>query len=56
MRVYALVDGSDPEAIEMYLDAEDAQRALDDCLLDEPQWFGRLRVEAIELETQLSPN
>jgi hypothetical protein len=37
MRLYALVEAGDPEAIDVYLCEEDAQRALKDCLRDEPQ-------------------
>lgn len=40
MRLYALVQSGDPEAIDVYLAEEDAQRALEDCLRDEPQWRG----------------
>ena len=32
-----------------HLCKQDAQRALEDCLRDEPQWRGLLRVEEIEL-------
>jgi hypothetical protein len=38
MRLYALVQAGDPEAVDVYLAEEDAQRALEDCLRDEPQW------------------
>jgi hypothetical protein len=38
MRLYALVEAGDPEAIDVYLCEQDAQRALEDCLHDEPQW------------------
>ena len=48
MRLYALVEAGDPEAIDIYLCEQDAQRALEDCLRDEPQWQGLLRVEEIE--------
>jgi hypothetical protein len=48
MRVHALVEAGDPEAIDVYLCEEDAQRALEDCPSDEPQWHGQLRVEEIE--------
>jgi hypothetical protein len=48
MRLYALVEAGDPEAIDVYLCEEDAQRALEDCLRDEPEWRGQLRVEEIE--------
>lgn len=50
MRLYALVQAGDPEAIDVYLAEEDAQRALEDCLRDEPGWRGQLRVEAVELD------
>jgi hypothetical protein len=49
MRLYALVEAGDPEAIDVYLCEQDAQRALEDCLRDEPHWDGLLRVETIEL-------
>jgi len=43
------VEAGDPEAIDVYLCEQDAQRALEDCLRDEPQWRGLLRVEEVEL-------
>ena len=49
MRLYALVEAGDPEAVDVYLCKEDAQRALEDCLRDEPQWRDVLYVEEIEL-------
>jgi hypothetical protein len=49
VRLYALVEADDSEAIDVYLCEQDAQRALEDCLRDEPQWEGRLRVEELEL-------
>lgn len=49
MRLYALVEAGDPEAIDVYLCEQDAQRALEECLRDEPEWRGLLRVEPIEL-------
>ena len=48
MRLYALAEAGDPEAIDVYLCEQDAQRALEDCLRDEPEWCGLLRVEEIE--------
>ena len=48
MRLYALVEAGDPEAIDVYLCEQDEQRALEDCLRDEPQWRSVLRVEEIE--------
>ncbi|HXY85402.1 MAG TPA: hypothetical protein VEH52_07945, partial [Gaiellaceae bacterium] len=44
MQVYALVDAGDPEAADVFLSEADAQRALDDCLFDEPEWHGLPRV------------
>jgi len=48
MRLYALVEAGDPEAIDVFLRPEDAQRALQDRLRDELDWRGLLRVEEIE--------
>lgn len=48
MRLYALVEAGDPEAIDVFLCEQDAQRALGDCLRDRPNWKGLLRVEEIE--------
>ena len=57
MRLYALVEARDPKAIDVYLTEEEAQRALEGCLRDEPEWQGLLRVEEIELGgAELSPN
>ena len=57
MRLYALTELQDPEAIELYITEEDARRALEDCLRDEPQWRGLLRVEELELASASdSPN
>ena len=36
MRLYALTELHDPEAIELFITEEDAKRALEDCLRDEP--------------------
>ena len=49
MRLYALTELHDPEAIEVFITEADAQRALEDCLRDEPEWLGPLHVEEIEL-------
>lgn len=32
MRLYALVEAGDPQAIDVYLCEDDARRALEDCL------------------------
>jgi hypothetical protein len=53
MRLYALVEAGDPKAIDVYLCEQDAQRALEDCLRDEPQWRGLLCVEQIEFAGML---
>jgi hypothetical protein len=50
MRLYALTELHDPEAIELFITEEDARRALDDCLGDEPQWRGRLEVTEVQLD------
>jgi hypothetical protein len=50
MRLYALTELHDPEAIELLITEEDARRALEDCLWDEPQWRGRLEVKEVELD------
>jgi hypothetical protein len=36
LRLYALVDAGDPETIDLFLSEEDARRALEDCLRNEP--------------------
>jgi hypothetical protein len=50
VRLYALVDGEDPEAIDIFLCEQDARRALEDRLHDEPKWRDLLRVKEIELD------
>jgi hypothetical protein len=50
VRVYALVELGESEAIDLFLCGDDAQRALEECLSDEPQWAGLLSVEPIELD------
>jgi hypothetical protein len=44
VRLYALVEAGHRQAIDVYLREEDAQRELEECLCDEPQWRGLLRV------------
>jgi hypothetical protein len=48
MRAYALVELGDSEAIDLFLREEDAERALQECLRDEPQWADLLSVEPVE--------
>jgi hypothetical protein len=52
MRLYALTELRDPEAIELFLTEEHARRALEDCLREEPGWRGLLRVEEIEFSSK----
>jgi hypothetical protein len=42
-RLYALVEVGHRQAIDVYLHEEDAERELEECLSDEPQWRGLLR-------------
>jgi hypothetical protein len=56
MRLYALVEAGDPEAIDVYLAKEDAQRALEDCLRHEPQWRGLLGVDQIDVPDDAPPS
>jgi hypothetical protein len=49
MRLYALTELHDPEAIELFITEEDAERALEDCLRDEPDWRGLLREPQFDL-------
>jgi hypothetical protein len=56
VQLYALVEAGDPEAIDVFLCAEDARRALEDCLKDEPEWRGLLRVDEVELEASAHVN
>jgi hypothetical protein len=37
-----------PEAIELFITEEDAKQALEDCLRDEPQWRGLLKVAEVD--------
>jgi len=47
-RSAAFVEAGDPEAIDVYLCEQDAQRALDDCSEMSHKWRGLLRVEEVE--------
>ena len=50
MRLYALTEVHDPEAIELFITEEEARRALEDCLREEPQWSDRLEVTEVALD------
>jgi hypothetical protein len=56
VRLYALAETGDSEAIDVFVCDEDAQRALEDCLRDEPSWRGHLRVEEVELAPSAHSN
>jgi hypothetical protein len=49
MRLFALVEAGHRQAIDVYLRVEDAERELEECLSDEPQWLGLLREDEIQL-------
>jgi hypothetical protein len=44
MRLYAFVEAGHRQAIDVFLREEDAERELEECVSDEPQWRGLLRV------------
>jgi hypothetical protein len=51
VRAYALVTALSPQkAIDVYLRADEAEKALEAALWDQPEWRGLLRVEEIELD------
>jgi hypothetical protein len=50
MRVYALVETGDDQAVDLFLRHEDADAALAGCLRDEPSSVGLLAVVAAELD------
>jgi hypothetical protein len=57
MRAYAVVELGDSESIDLFLSEEDAERALKECLREEPGWVGLFSVEAVELDGRvISPN
>jgi hypothetical protein len=51
MRLYALTELHDPDAIELFFTKEDARRAFEDCPRDEPGWRELLHVEEIEFSS-----
>ena len=50
VRVFALVELGDPEAIDLYVQEKDARRAFAEWLRDEPEWVGMLYVKPIDLD------
>jgi hypothetical protein len=52
MRTFALVELGDSEATDLLLQEEDARRALEAMLLDEPDWAGQVSVQPVELDEQ----
>jgi hypothetical protein len=55
MRVWALIETGDTEAIDVFLAAGDAERALAECVRDEPEWRGLLHVHQIQLDEEAAP-
>jgi hypothetical protein len=49
VRAFALVGLGDPESIDLFLREEDARRALEDILSNEPDWAGLFYLEPVEL-------
>jgi len=56
VKLYALVEVDDTKAIDLFLSQGDAEQALSDCLLDEPEWRDTLRIAVVELRASMSPN
>jgi excisionase family DNA binding protein len=56
VRVWALMTGDDPIAVDLYLTRADAEQDLNDAIAEEPEWRQRLRVEELELEAVLAPD
>jgi hypothetical protein len=52
VRAFALVELGDSEAIDLFLQEEDARRALEEMLLDEPDWAGMFYVQPEELDAR----
>jgi hypothetical protein len=48
MRAWALVEVGDSEAIDIFVREDDAQRALEECFRDEPEWRDLLQVVEVE--------
>jgi hypothetical protein len=57
VRTYALVELGDSESIDLFLREEDARRALEEILSDEPEWAGLVQVQPVELDdSKISAN
>jgi hypothetical protein len=56
MRLWVLIETGDTEAIDVFLTADEAERALEDCLQDEPGWRGLLHVREIQLDADATPS
>jgi hypothetical protein len=48
VRAFALMELGDSESIDLFLREEDARRALEDILSDEPDWAGLFYLERVE--------
>jgi hypothetical protein len=60
LKAYAIIAGEAPEkVVEVFLRCEDAERFLEECLRDVPNWADVLRLEEIEFDGRqddASPN
>jgi hypothetical protein len=50
VRALALVELGDSKSIDRFLREEEARRALEEILLDEPAWSGQFYVQPVELD------
>jgi hypothetical protein len=56
VRMWLLIETGDTEAIDVFLREGDAERALAECVRDEPEWRGLLGVREIELDLLAAPS
>jgi hypothetical protein len=49
--LYGVLDAQIHEIVEFFSSSADAERFIEDCLRDEPDWTAILSVEPIEFET-----
>jgi hypothetical protein len=56
MRAWALIEIGDTEAVDVFVREEGARCALEECLRDEPDWSGLLRVVEMELAEVSDPS
>jgi hypothetical protein len=56
MRVWLLIETGDTEAIDVFLSEDDANQALAECIRDEPEWRGLLRVQEVAVDPLAAPS